>query len=127
MLELEGFGSLITVKDTTQCLGSLIIFDGRGVYDPNYGRVDVPVEHVDAHNHALDEACLKGMDENCKIGQAGFAYYQGGQVITFTGIVIASNPVVKVNGKVITFERKNKVYRGRLCDDADHFNFKRVK
>ena len=128
--ELNHIGSLITYRanpgdDKETCLGSLMHFAGKGVYDPNCGRVDVTPEEADAHNKALDTAMLGGMDEHCEIGQGSFAYRgTNGIVSTFIGTVIARD--AKTNGASITFTRAGKTYRGRLSKQHDSFNFKRT-
>lgn len=128
--EIEGHGSLLTWKGTDECLGSLLHADGHGTFDPTYGRVDVSKEDADAHNKALDEAMLKGLDENCEVGQGGCFYYHAvanspGVVTTFLGTVVA--PVHEKTTRVIRFIRANKVYRGVLRPTMDLFSFKRVK
>ena len=109
--------------------GHLIHFNGHGVFDPDHGKVDVDPELVDAHNKILDEAYLKGLDENCEIGQGGFFYHkedadEGHLVTTFTGVVVTKD--VRVEGKTITFRRNQREYRGRLRAESENFNFKRV-
>jgi len=123
-IQLENFGSLITVKGTDTCLGDLMNFPGHGVFDPNHGRVDVPPQHAGAHNQALDNARLKGMDENCQVGQTGYAYWSGNCVKSFLGTVISY--AVKRVGQTVTFHRGLKVFRGRLPKDGEAFNFRRV-
>jgi len=123
---LENLGSLITYNDegTPRCLGYLMDFTGHGVFDANYGKVEVSPEHASIHNKLLDEAMLKGLDESCAVGQGGTFYYVNGQVTTFMGTVVSEN--TRINGKSLTFQRGSKTYRGRLQKDADCFNFRRV-
>ena len=127
---LDNLGSLIPYKNDKgedQCLGYLMDFIGRGIYDASYGRVEVSKEHADTHNKLLDEAMLKGLDENCQIGQGGTFYYQGkGKVTTFLGTVVSEQLTVSPGGRNIEFYRKGKLYRGRLRKEADCFNFRRV-
>jgi len=74
-MQLANLGSLITFgdEDHETCLGYLIHFKGKGVYDAEYGKVEVTPEQADAHNTLLDEALLKGLD-SCEIGQRGMFY-----------------------------------------------------
>lgn len=126
--ELENLGSLITVKGTNECLGDLMHFAGHGVYDPTHGLVPVTKEQAYIHNKLLDEARLKGMDENCKIGQGSYAYYHPDSgVKTFCGSLIAPRTNCSVSGQSITFTRAGKTYRGRLRKESDNFNFRRIK
>ena len=126
--DLENIGSLITIKGTNACLGDLMHFDGHGTYDPDHGLVPVSKEEADTHNKLLDEARLNGLDRNCEVGQGSFFYCTGKapdrKVTTFIGTVVSTD--VRVKGQSITFVRKGKTFRGRLCKDADSFNFRRV-
>jgi hypothetical protein len=47
-------------------------------------------------------------------------------VRTFIGTAVAEGMDVEVKGNVITFKRKNKVFRGRLHKDGGLFSFKRI-
>jgi hypothetical protein len=127
---LKNLGSLITyeLNNVEYALGYLFDFTGRGVYDANYGKVEVSPEHAKAHNTALDEAQLEGLDKNCEVGQRGTFYYVNREkgVTTWMGTVVAEPRRVEVNGNSLTFRRNGKTYRGRLQKDADCFNFKRV-
>ena len=126
--DLENIGSLITIKGTDACLGDLMYFDGHGTYDPDHGLVPVSKEEADTHNKLLDEARLDGLDRNCEVGQGSFFYFTGKapdrKVTTFVGTVVSTD--VRVNRQSITFVRKGKTFRGRLCKDADSFNVRRV-
>ena len=130
--DLDGFGSLITIRKTNTCLGDLICFLGHGTYEPQYGKVDISEEEVEAHNKALDKAIVEGLDQRCEVGQGGYAYLStmleapGLRVAkTFHGTLLAA---AVVKGKTVTFTRKNKTFRGRiLSKDSDCFNFRRIK
>jgi hypothetical protein len=131
--KLDNLGSLITFKDgdVDRCLGYLMHFDGRGTYDPTFGRVEVTKEQADIHNKALEAAELSGLDQNCAVGQGGTFYYNadGHTVRTFLGTVVSEHLETKGNmraNKTITFHRAGKVYRGRLSKHHDAFNFRRV-
>lgn len=122
--DLKHIGSLVTIVGTSNCLGDLIHFEGKGTYDATHGKVPLSEEEADAHNQALDKARLEGLDKNCEIGQAGTFYFVRGRVTTFLGTVV--DPTPEVRGKSITFRRAGKVYRGRTQKDASCFNFKRI-
>lgn len=129
MPTLNRNGGLLTYRvagqDKDTCLGYLFDFTGHGVFDPIFGKVEVTHEEADAHNKALSEAELKGLD-NCQVGQGGTFYYVNGAVQTFVGTPVTFPSLVKVNGNTITFQRGMRIYRGRLQKDADCFNFKRI-
>lgn len=107
-----------------QALGFMINFGNRGVFSPD-GKVEITPADMEVHNKILSEAELKGLDENCQIGQRGTFYYVGGKVSTFTGVEVSTD--VRVKGTSITFTRHGKVFRGRRQSEADCFNFRRVK
>lgn len=139
-MELENLGSLITIKDTNNCLGYLMDFKDKGVY-ATHGKVDVSPEDASTHNRLLDEAMLKGLDDNCQVGQGG-SFYTGqndnGRTVikTFMGTLVSADTSVKT-GRIhprtgrkvvtLTFRRAGKVYRGRVSHEHDLFNFRRVK
>lgn len=127
-LTLENKGSLITIANSNNCLGYLMPFDGHGVYDAQYGRVDVTPEEANKHNTCLSEAELKGLDENCKVGQMGtFFFDRNKQVVhTWVGVNVADKVNYIPGGKVVNFMRKGKQFRGMLRKDEDCFNFKRI-
>lgn len=127
--QLQNLGSLITydVGGKTHCLGFLLRFDGRGCFEPNFGKLDITTEEAEKHNQALSTAMIDGMDNQCAVGQYGSAYYQLGKgVTTFTGELIASSHNVEVKGKHITFTRKGRTFTGRLQEDSNSFNFRRT-
>jgi hypothetical protein len=144
-LELENLGSLITIKGTDSCLGYLMWFDGKGIYCPSNGEVSrfgVTKEHADAHNKALDEALLRGLDENCQIGQRGTFYLTVGpnklsRVTTFCGTLVSDRVSVRKTTQfhrrlgtyrhTVTFHRGGKVYRGSTNGFNQLLNFKRIK
>ena len=126
---LDNLGSLITFqgKDGQDvCLGYLINFGERGIFDAYIGKVDISTEDAQIHNSLLDAAMLKGLDSHCEIGMHGTFYYMNGQVGTFMGTIVADSSKVKRVGQSITFRRAGKIYKGRLRKDEDCFNFKRV-
>jgi hypothetical protein len=128
---LENLGSLITYKgddgrDT--CLGYLFDFTGHGCFDAAVGKVEVTAEQRDAHNRLLDEAMLKGLDEKCEVGQHGTFYTakDNGRTVVKTWIGTLVSSAVSINGRSLTFRRAGKVYRGRMSNQHDMFNFRRV-
>jgi len=125
-MKIENQAGLLTVAGTNQCLGFLLNFEGKGVFDASYGQVEVKAEEVDPHNKILSSMMIKGLDENCQIGQGNYFYYdkKKNEVHTFTGELVSAD--VHVKGQVITFFRNQKAYRGRLQKNGDSFNFRRI-
>jgi len=125
-MKFDNLGSLITyMQDGVEyCLGDLMHFQERGVFDPTLGLVDITPEDAQTHNRLLDEARIAGLDKNCEVGQGGTFYWSPERgVTTFIGTKVAD---FKLRGKVITFSRAGKTYRGRTQKDAECFNFRRV-
>lgn len=125
--DLRNLGSLITytgVDGAEACVGDLAFFEGRGAYDPTLGRLPLTRDEAEAHNAALNRALLEGLDQNCAVGQGGYAYLGDGRVTTFVGTEVSSD--VTVRGASVTFRRKGKTYRGRLRKDGTCFNYRRV-
>lgn len=123
-MKLENLGSIITIEGKDECLGFLMHFEGRGVYDAAYGLVDVSPEQADTHNKLLDEALLKGLDENCQVGQRGTFYFVGNEIRTFLGTVVSDD--LSINGRSVTFRRAGKTYKGRSSKQYDLFHFRRI-
>ncbi len=125
--DLRHVGSLITLGDK-QCLGYLMHFDGHGIYEANLGRIEISKRDADTHNRLLDDALLKGIDENCDVGMGGTFYWghSGSTIIvkTFLGQQVSDRATL--HGVVLTFHRKGKTFRGRVQKDAECFNFKRI-
>jgi len=120
-------GGLLTMEQggKSVCLPYLLNFPGKGVFAPN-GKIDAITEaDADTHNRLLSEGELKGLDENCQVGQYGTFYYINGKVTTFMGTVVSTT--IRLKGNSITFWRNSKEYRGRLQKEADCFNFRRIK
>jgi len=97
-----------------------------GIFSPDGKVEEITVEQMNIHNKILSEAELKGLDENCQIGQMGTLYFIKGQVQTFMGIIVSDKVHLSPSKKGITFIRNGKQFRGRLQKDADCFNFKRI-
>ena len=45
-LSIENRGSLMTVANTNTCLGYLMEFGERGIFEPTYGKVEVTPEEA---------------------------------------------------------------------------------
>ncbi len=116
----------LIMSDENQCLGYLIHFKGHGVYDAEIGQVEVSPEEADEHNKLLDKMLLEGLDNNCEVGQCGSFYFNRElrEVKTFLGELVSD--IVRLAGSIVTFERGGKVFRGRLSEDSDLLNFRRV-
>ena len=107
-------------------LGYILTFEDKS-FSPN-GVVHISPEAAAAHNAALAQAEIDGLDTNCEVGQYGAFYLnrKRKEIKTFTGQIVAPSQNVRIHGQVITFTRKNKTFRGRLMKDADCFNFRRI-
>ena len=128
--DLSGFGSIIIITAENQMLGDLMHFAGHGVYDSAYGRVPVEPDEATAHNEALSKAMIEGLDKTCDVGQGGYAYLSGGpgawRVRSFIGMDYAESVAIGVVGKVVTFSRGDRVFRGTLRAGGEAFNFRRI-
>jgi len=125
--ELQNKGSLITYKDNgvDRCLGDLMHFKGRGVYDANFGRVDVTPEEAETHNRLLDNALIEGL-ANCEIGQWGTFYLSQDplRIHTFNGTVVSER--VTRRGRSVEFLFCDRTFQGIAHTQDDLFNFKRI-
>lgn len=138
--QFENLGSLITIKNQKTCLGYLMVFADRGVFDAEYGKVDVSPEHAETHNKLLDAAMLSGLDNRCEVGQTGTFYVKQTrtgtgtitEIRTWVGTVVAGHTDVDVqNGprrgiKLIAFTRNGKRFRGTWDTNEDAVQFQRV-
>lgn len=135
--ELRFDGGLIVIKGTKNCLGDLMYFrENKGCWCPSNGKVPVTEEEASAHNKALDQARLDGMDHCCEVGQTGSAYINRKEhrVTFFSGTVIAEGAWVSSARRAgaagyynfITFERAGKKYKGRAYNGSELFTFKRI-
>lgn len=139
--DLEGFGSLLTLKGEQTCLGDLwhvdSIPDEKGVehkdvtFDPTHGRVPVSKEESQAHNAALDSAKVEGLDNQCKVGEGGNFYITRldghWKITTFVGTVIADEKDIDIMGLAVTVRRKGRVFCGRRNTSDDCIFLKRTK
>ena len=123
-------GSLMTWLDHGQerCLGYLFEFPGHGIFEPNFGKLEVTPEEAKTHNRLLSRAEIEGLDQNCAVGMGGLFYTRKGDgqahVVTWLGEEVSRD--VQVHGKVITFQRKGRGFRGRLRQQEDAFAFRRI-
>lgn len=130
--DLDNLGSLITLKGQNACLGSLMDFGERGVYDAEYGRIDglTPAEAA-THNELLDQALIEGLDTRCAVGQGGNFYLKvlphHCEVHTFTGKVVADSVVVTgAKRRTLGFTRAGRRYKAAWPKDGDLIFVKRV-
>ena len=126
-LEILHKGSLMTFigDGRERCLGYLLDAKEKGVYEPNFGKVDVTSGDAQWHNTLLSAAEIKGLDEHCEVGQGGTFFFIHGKVQTWVGQLV-SDKVALVNSR-ITFERNGRVYQGRLRKGEDCFFFRRLR
>lgn len=127
---LQNKGSLITYKceGKDHFLNYLWAAEGHGVFEPNFGKVDVTPEEAKIHNECLDKALIKGLEETCEVGQWGTFYLHkdenGYQVRTWTGKQVSET--VSRQGRKLAFTRKGRTFEGNIRTQDDVFNFKRV-
>jgi hypothetical protein len=116
------------MKDDDLTLGYLFNFTGHGVYSPDGPQPDFPPEQVDAHNALLSAAEIKGLDENCQIGEWGAFYYVHKRIETFIGELVAPEADTHITwNKQVTFTRKGKTFWGELdSQGGDLFEFERI-
>ena len=123
-------GSLMTYRDNGQerCLGYLFEFPGRGIFEPNFGKLEVTSAEATTHNRLLSEAEIEGLDQNCAVGMGGLFYTRkvDGQTRVMTWLGEEGSRNVQVHGNVITFQRKGMTFQGRLRQQEDAFAFRRV-
>ena len=112
-----------------RCLGYLFEFPGHGIFEPTFGKTEVSSEEATAHNRLLSEAQTQGLDNNCAVGMGGLFYAkkENGQLIVVTWLGDEVSRDVRVQGNVITFQRKGMTFRGRLRQNEDCFFFKRIE
>lgn len=123
-------GSLMTYQDKgrERCLGYLFEFPGRGLFEPNFGKLEITSEEAKTHNRLLSQGEIEGLDQNCAIGMGGLFYTRkvDGQTCVMTWLGEEVSRTVQVRGKVITFQRKGMNFRGRLRQQEDAFAFRRI-
>ena len=129
--EILNRGSLMTYQQngTERCLGYLMEFSDRGIFEPAFGKLEVSSAEAKAHNQLLSRALIEGLDENCAVGVGGMFYLSTKDarpvVTTWIGEVVSQE--VRAERDTITFKRKGMTFRGRRREDENVFFFKRVK
>jgi hypothetical protein len=132
-VELENKDGVLYLKGTNNCLGYLMDFKDKGVYDVEYGRMDVTPEDADRHNKLFDEMLINGLDDNCEVGQCGTFYIDNPptRVTTFLGTLVSADLTVTRNKRTgtyaVTFRRKGKRFYGRTHAEEDLFHFERTE
>lgn len=128
--EIQHRGSLLTYEDngSERCIGYLLNFTGRGVFEPTFGKLDVSAEEAETHNRLLSQAEIHGLEQNCQVGQGGMFYTrtENGSMVVTTWVGQEVSRAVRIRGNVLTFTRKGKAFRGRLRKDQDCFFAKRI-
>lgn len=132
--DIEDNGGLLVLRGRPgHCLGDLLHLEGHGLFDPTYGKVPVSLEAAKKHNAVLDAARIKGLDNNCSVGQCGTFYLRlkpVATVVTWLGTTVSR--WVRVSGRTVTFWRENAageqmMLRGRLSNDSGGFTARRIK
>jgi hypothetical protein len=98
-------------------------FPEHGVYDADLGRVEVTPEVAQRHNQVFDGIMVKGLDENCAVGQGGQFYVSGNTVKTWLGTVLGEAKKVRAT---LTFNRKGKTFKGKVSKGEETGFFERV-
>ncbi len=115
--------------DSERCLGYLVHFASRGVFEAVFGRLEVSVEEAQKHNRLLSQGEIDGLDQHCAVGMGGTFYccQDNGHclVITWLGQVVSRE--VRLVNQIITFVRQGRTFRGRLRPGRDCFSFKRIQ
>lgn len=129
--EILNHGSLMTFQDKgkERCFGYMFHFAGHGVFEPNFGKLDITPVDAKTHNELLSQAEIEGLDQNCAVGLGGMFYTRkdAGQTLVTTWFGQEVSREVEVNGNLLTFIRKGMTFRGRLRKDEDCFSFKRIR
>jgi hypothetical protein len=125
-MRLENEGGLFTYEDNgvNRCLGYLLVAEGHGVYDAEAGKVEVSPEDAQKHNQVFDEMMVKGLDENCQVGQGNNFYVSGNTVKTWLGTVLGEATKVR---STYTFTRKGMKFTGTLPKGEEMTFFERVE
>jgi hypothetical protein len=124
-MRLENKDGLLTYEEdeVSCCLGYLMDFHAHGVYDATHGRVDVTPEDAQKHNQVFDAMMVKGLDENCAVGQGGHFYVSGNTVKTWLGTVLGTAKKVRAT---YTFTRNGKTFRGKVSQGEEIGFFERI-
>jgi hypothetical protein len=107
-----------------RCFGYLFSVDGRGIFSPD-GRIEVTEEEAKVHNRLLSNAEVEGLDK-CGIGQGCMFYFSGSKrsISTWVGDVVSG--LLTIRGKVVTFWRCRRMFRGIIRKNEDCIFVKRV-
>jgi len=118
-------GGLLTYQEggVNRCLGYLMTFPEHGVYDANVGLVEVTSEEAKRHNEVFDEMMVKGLDENCQVGQGNNFYVSGNTIKTWLGTVLGEATKSRTT---YTFTRKGMKFSGKLKKGEEVAFFERV-
>lgn len=124
-------GLFVHVEDgTRRCVGYIFSFNGTAFHPDGKLTIsgkEITQQEIDTHNKCLSEGEIKGLDDNCQIGQGGTFYLDNKVgVKTWIGTKVADY-TLNPQQTVITFSRAGKTYCGRMQKDADCFNFKRIR
>jgi len=124
-MRLENEGGLLTYQEdgVNRCLGYLMHFPDHGVYDATLGLVNVTPEDAQKHNAIFDEMMVKGLDENCQVGQGNNFYVSGNTVKTWLGTVLGEATKKR---STYTFTRKGMTFTGKLPAGEEVAFFERV-
>ena len=125
------------MTDDGACLGFLIHFPGKGVFDADRGKVEVSPEDATFHNTLLSKALIEGFHKNCDVGQGNYFFAgerisdvpseRGWEIKTWIGEVVATVDQVRKVGRVFTITIGDKLYRGTQKPDADCIFVERIK
>jgi hypothetical protein len=129
--EILNRGGLLTYQDNggERCFGYLFEFQGHGVFEPTFGKLEVSSEEAKSHNRLLSQGEIDGLDNNCAAGMGGMFFTRQAEgrtiVVTWLGEEVSRD--VHIHGQVLTFRRKGMTFRGRLRKGDDAFGFKRIQ
>lgn len=117
--------------DKPTCLGYLLTHEEHGVYDANFGKVDVSIAEAERHNQVLDAAIVKGLDD-CPVGYGGLFYLtngnaDGSNVTTWMGTVVGQvhKPKSK-RSRTCHFSRNGMTFTGRISAGDESVFFERI-
>lgn len=124
-MRFDDEGGLLTyeAEGVNRCLGYLMHFPEHGVYEASLGLVEVTPEAAQRHNQVFDEMMVKGLDENCAVGQGGQFYVSGNTVKTWLGTVLGEAKKVRAT---YTFTRKGKTFKGKVSQGEETGFFERI-
>lgn len=98
-------------------------FPGHGVYDATLGLVDVTPDDAQKHNQVFDEMMVKGLDENCQVGEGNNFYVSGNTVKTWLGTVLGEAKKVR---STYTFARNGMTFKGKVPSGEEVGFFERI-